>query len=103
MARPVTQGRILEVLNEIEASYTKARVNHAPMHSPHEGYAVIKEEFDELWDEIKAWQPKPLGYGTHEYQPDPADVLYDKNMRDMRKEALHVAAMALAFLLEVTE
>jgi hypothetical protein len=23
------------------------------MHSPHEGYAVIKEELDELWDEIK--------------------------------------------------
>jgi hypothetical protein len=25
-----------------------------PFHSPHEGYAVMKEEFDEFWDEIKS-------------------------------------------------
>lgn len=75
---------IQAALNDIEASYLKARNKHAPMRGPHEGYAVLLEEVDELWDEVKRWQPN-----------DPAQAA-------MRKEALHVAAMALAFLLEVT-
>ncbi len=37
------------VRNEIERAVKK----HGPMHSPHEGYAVIKEEVDELWDDVK--------------------------------------------------
>jgi NTP pyrophosphatase (non-canonical NTP hydrolase) len=71
-------------MREIAASYTKARAKHAPMRGPHEGYAILLEEVDELWDEIKKWQPDA------------------PNREAMRKEALHVAAMALAFLLEVT-
>lgn len=30
---------------------------HGPHHSYHEGYAVLLEEVDELWDEIKAKTP----------------------------------------------
>lgn len=71
------------VLTDIWTAYAKARAKHAPMHGPHEGYAVLLEEVDELWDEVKRWQPD------------------DQNATAMRKEALHVAAMALAFLLEV--
>lgn len=37
------------VLNELHKAITK----HKPMHSPHEAYAVIKEELDEFWDEVK--------------------------------------------------
>lgn len=77
--------KILDAHADILLSYDKARQKHAPMQSAHEGYAVLLEEVDELWDEIKAWQPG-------------ADFDYSK----MRKEALHVAAMALAFLCEVT-
>lgn len=43
--------------------------------SAHEGYAVILEELDELWQEVK--------HGTRERQ---------------REEAVQVAAMALRFL-----
>ncbi len=32
----------------------RAALKHPPMHSAHEGYAVIKEEVDELWDDVKA-------------------------------------------------
>ena len=31
----------------------KARKKHGPMLSVHEGYAVILEELDEVWDEVK--------------------------------------------------
>lgn len=34
--------------------FLRAERKHKPMNSPHEGYAVILEELDELWDEVKA-------------------------------------------------
>jgi hypothetical protein len=50
------------------------------MHGAHEGYAVILEELDELWAEVKA----------QVHNPD-----------RMRKEALQVAAMAVRFVEDV--
>lgn len=72
------QGRFYELEQEIE----KARECHGPMHGPHEGYAVILEELDELWEEVRA---------RH----------HDKD--SMRKEALQVAAMALRFIADVCD
>lgn len=66
-------------------SYKKARAKHAPMRGPHEGYAILLEEVDELWDEVKAWRPDN----------------FDNTA--LKKEAMHVAAMSLAFLLEACE
>lgn len=43
----------------------------------HEGYAVMLEEVDELWVEVKAWRPQQI-----------------------RHEALQVAAMALRIAVE---
>lgn len=65
-------------LENIAEEYNRARAKFPPMHGPREGYAVILEELDEMWDAIKA-----------------------NNVEHARKEALQVAAMALAFLLEV--
>lgn len=70
----------LEAITLISQEYDKARQKHRPMASAHEGYAVIKEEVDELWDEIK------------KQHPDNANLT---------KEAKQVAAMAVAFLIEV--
>lgn len=36
------------------AELERARDKFPPIHSLHEGYAVLKEEVDELWDEIKS-------------------------------------------------
>lgn len=47
--------------------------------SLHEGYAILKEEVDELWDEIKG-----------EQRPE-----------HLREEAMQVAAMALRFLVDL--
>lgn len=61
-----------------------ATQNYGPMASPHEGYAILLEEVDELWDEVKK-SPK---------KRDP---------KAMRKEAVQVAAMALRFLVDCTD
>lgn len=60
--------------------YLRARMFFPKLRSPHEGYAILKEEVDELWDAIKA--------NDHEHALE---------------EVVQVGAMALAFLLEATE
>ncbi len=51
-----------------------------PFNSSHEGYAVILEEMDELWDEIKKKQP---------------------NKDQLKHEAVQAAAMLLRFIAEL--
>lgn len=55
----------------------EARRKFSTFHSAHEGFAILKEEVDELWTEVK--------HGTKERQ---------------KEEAIQVAAMALRFLIE---
>jgi hypothetical protein len=55
-----------------------------PMASPHEGYAVVLEELDELWAEVKD------------------DKSSDHRAR-MRAEAIQVAAMAVRFIVDCCE
>lgn len=71
------EGERETVYVDVRREVERARRKHAAMQSPHEGYAVILEELDELWDEIK----KQRAGGP-----------------EMRKEALQVAAMALRFV-----
>lgn len=68
----------LEVVEELRRAIAK----HKRFNSAHEGYAVILEELDELWDEVRAWQP-------------------GQDFSKMRKEALQVAAMGLRFLYDL--
>lgn len=63
-----------KMLNE----YSIARAKFSPMNGPHEGYAVLKEEVDELWDAVKS-----------------------NDTEQAKAEAIQVAAMAMAFWLEV--
>jgi NTP pyrophosphatase (non-canonical NTP hydrolase) len=55
-----------------------------PFNSAHEGFAVLAEEVDELWDHVKVNQKR-------------------RDLPAMRKEALQVAAMALRFALDVCD
>ena len=71
-------------LNSIYVEYRKAISQFPPFHSAHEGYAVLREEVDELWDEIRG-NKKPGAYER------------------MRKEAIQVGAMALRFLVMLDE
>ena len=69
---------------EVEAARARVVLGHGPMASAHEGYAVILEELDELWEEVRRHR-------------SPA------NIAAMRDEAVQVAAMALAFIVEVCD
>ena len=68
-----------KVNNELSAAMQR----YPSMSSPHEGYAIILEELDELWDEVK---------------PKPANRSIDR----MRAEAIQVAAMAMRFAVDIT-
>lgn len=71
-----------KALSLVIQEYGKATNSYGPMASAHEGYAVLKEELDELWDEIKKNPQK-------------------RDDAQMQKEAIQVAAMAIRFLVDV--
>lgn len=70
------------VLDELRLGVKLAMIKHAPMHSPHEGHSVIEEEFEELWDHVKADTGRT-----------PA----------ARKEALQLAAMAVRYVIDLID
>jgi hypothetical protein len=44
----------------VAAELARARRKHGPMHSAHEGYAVLLEEVEELWADIKRDRVEPM-------------------------------------------
>lgn len=68
------------ILRDVFLEVKSALAKHAPQHSPHEGAAVLQEEVDELWDEVKADRGRQLS---------------------ARKEAIQVAAMAVRYVLDL--
>ena len=77
---------ILKVLKEVGNELSRAEDIFRSFHSSHEGYAVLKEEVDELWGAIKNKEPKAT----------------TARAKILRKEAIQVAAMAVRFVLDVT-
>jgi hypothetical protein len=76
------QDRIGALTAEVAHEVHRAMRKHAAMHSGHEGYAVILEELDEMWDEVKRQKADPVA---------------------LRKEAIQVAAMAVRFVLDICD
>ncbi len=72
----------VQAINEVCEELQEAMAKHAPMNSAHEGWAVIMEEVDELWDEVKLRPSK-------------------RNKDALRLEAKQIAAMAIRFMIEV--
>lgn len=70
------------IILEIEQELLRAMSRHGSHQSAHESYAVILEELDELWDEVKKRQ----------FHRDPTSL---------EKEAMQVAAMAARFIHDV--
>jgi|JI10StandDraft_1071094.scaffolds.fasta_scaffold10620_9 uncharacterized Zn finger protein (UPF0148 family) len=46
--------RVESIAEEVTSELKKAIAKHKSMNSAHEAYAVILEEVDEFWDEVKA-------------------------------------------------
>ena len=71
-------------LKKIELEYHSAAHKFPKFNSAHEGYAVIKEELDELWELVKkSKQSGPNQFSEQQY------------------EAVQVAAMSLRFLVDL--
>jgi hypothetical protein len=74
------------IAEEIENEFYRAIQRFPAMASGHEGWAILREEVDELWEEVK-----------HNKRPP------DQYIRSMRKEAIQVAAMAMRFVIDVCD
>lgn len=75
---PVAHTRATtEVVRELNRALARNKV----FNSPHEGWAVIKEEMDELWEHVRG----NTGRGP-----------------DARGEAMQVAAMAIRYMADLT-
>jgi hypothetical protein len=70
--------RVDRVLAEIRQEVLRAMQKHGPIRSGHEGYAVIQEEVEELWSDVKSDRPD-----------------------DALKEATQVAAMGVRFIVDL--
>lgn len=80
-AKSAQEKLIDKLLAEVKEELIKATSKFGPMASAHEGYAVIKEELDELWEEVKS-----------------KGIYRVENMHD---EAKQIAAMAVRFMMDV--
>lgn len=72
-------ARIDAICREVGNELLVATERFPPFNSPHEGYAVILEELDELWERVKANE----GRGPQAHS-----------------EAKQLAAMAMRYMLE---
>jgi NTP pyrophosphatase (non-canonical NTP hydrolase) len=75
-------GDLGDMTAQVYREASQAMDNWPPFNSAHEGYGVLAEELDELWDHVKTNQKK-------------------RDIEKMRKEAIQVAAMALRFAVEI--
>ncbi len=89
-ATPLTKS-VAEVVEE----YKRASSRFPPFNSYHEGYAIILEELDELWEEVK--KKELPSHTTYAFHP-----LTYRDKKRLREEAIQCAAMALRFLVDLT-
>jgi len=71
-----SESIIQQVRNELRAAVKK----YGPFNNVHEAYAVLLEEFDELWEAVKIKQGTPC------------------RREEVRREAIQVAAMAIRLI-----
>lgn len=74
-----------EIIKRVFREYSKAVSKFGSFNNAHEGYAVLLEEVDELWDAVKLNQNKP------------------ERKKQIYEEAIQVAAMAIRFIHDCIE
>ena len=74
------ESTVTKAASIVLAELEKALRKHGPMQSAHEGYAVILEEVEELWEEVRTQNP---------------------SRERMLAEASQIGALALRFMLDV--
>ncbi len=81
------EANIILIMEQVTKEVIRATRLFAPMNGPHEAAAVIQEEFDEFWDEVKKYN---LNKGR---DTRPA----------MREELIQLAAMAIRAVTDVID
>ncbi len=71
-------ARRASVITQVVEEYDRATTKFGPFNSAHEGYAIILEEMDELWEGIKR-----------------------NDGSNMEEEIIQIAAMAIRFYVDV--
>jgi hypothetical protein len=85
----IGQSQVNEVLNEVQIEIEMAMFLHPPMASRHEAKAVIEEELDEFWDEVKL-NPNKMSQQSRQ--------LWKWRMR---QELVQIAAMAVRSIVDL--
>lgn len=75
---------LVQIAESATHEAANGRAKWGPFNSAHEGFAILKEEVDELWDCVKLNQGR-------------------RDLRQMQREAIQVAAMAMRFAMEVCD
>jgi hypothetical protein len=78
-------GKLNNVLEDTKKAYLSAVARYGKFHSPHEGYAILLEELNELWDVVKLHPATP-----------------GRNLK-IHEEASHVAVMAIRMIVDFGE
>lgn len=84
MAEPSRTMNVLDVADEVVEEVRRAEACWPPFNSAHEGYGVIMEELRELEAHIFTNQKR-------------------RDLEAMRKEAIQLAAMAIRFVLNISD
>lgn len=80
MSAVINEEKLKIILEEIEEEFRRASKLHAKMNTPHEGFAILNEEVDELWDGVRR-----------------KEIFNGRNNR-LHEECVQVGAMAIRFL-----
>jgi len=79
MPAEINEAKLHGLLDAVESEFRRASAKKEKFNSVHEGYGLMLEEVDELWDEVK--KKTKL-----------------RNNQLMRGECEQIAAMALRFM-----
>ena len=79
------EKKLKTIIDEIINEFIRANCNFVDFNSAHEGYAVLLEEVDELWENIK----------LHQATPGRTELI--------KEEAIQVAAMVIRLIYECCE
>lgn len=69
-----------DVFGQIQIELEKVKKKHKPFNSPHEGWAIMLEEVDELWEHVRA----NTGRGV-----------------EAKKEAIQIAVAAIRYITDL--
>lgn len=77
----ILHTKLMELHNKVYEEYVSARKKFGPFDNAHEGYAVILEELDEIWDHIRC----------------------NSSYSEMEIEVVQLATMVFAFWIELVQ